>query len=117
MAKNSKEAKPFGLFGTTMIGLGSIISSGIFIIGGLAIDRATSSILVSLAIAAFLAVLSGICFTQLESFFAKDGGVFEYTRGTVSKAWIPSRLAMGFFAAVPRCWRGRQNCKFNGNPA
>jgi basic amino acid/polyamine antiporter, APA family len=84
----------FGLFDTLAISIGSMIAAGIFVLSGTAINFAGESALISISIAAALALLAGICLTELSSLVSKDGGIYEYTR-----AFNPS---LGFASGVLR---------------
>ncbi len=78
--RSNRTEKKFGLLDSVAIGTGSIVAVGVFIVGAMAINYAGESVLASILIAAVLAIISGICLTQLSSVVSKDGGIYEYTR-------------------------------------
>ncbi len=100
--------KKLGLFGTLMISIGSMITAGIAILSGVAVNTASTSIIVSIVIAVFLSFLGAVCYTQLSNFVGKDGGVYEYVKETFSVnagfiggwLWIFAMLALSAAAAT-----------------
>ncbi len=78
--RSNRPERKFGLLDTVAIGTGSIVAVGVFIVGAMAINYAGESVLASILIAAVLAILSGVCLTQLSSLASNDGGMYEYTR-------------------------------------
>ncbi|MGC8651655.1 MAG: APC family permease [Candidatus Micrarchaeia archaeon] len=78
-------------FDALMINLGAIIGAGIFVIIGLAAGDAGPSVVLSIAIAAIVSVLSGLSFSEIALHVAKEGGVYEYAKD----AFAPSA---GFLA-------------------
>ena len=60
------------------INLGAIIGAGIFVIIGISAAAAGPAILVSIPLAAMVAMLTGISFAQVARHVDKEGGVYEY---------------------------------------
>ncbi|MGC8514557.1 MAG: APC family permease [Thermoplasmata archaeon] len=60
------------------INLGAIIGAGIFVIIGISAAAAGPAILISIPLAAAVAILTGISFSQVARHVDKEGGVYEY---------------------------------------
>ena len=60
------------------INLGAIIGAGIFVIIGISAAAAGPAILISIPLAAVVAILTGISFSQVARHVDKEGGVYEY---------------------------------------
>ena len=60
------------------INLGAIIGAGIFVIIGISAAAAGPAILISIPLAAVVAIFTGISFSQVARHVDKEGGVYEY---------------------------------------
>jgi basic amino acid/polyamine antiporter, APA family len=80
-----------GVFGATMMGLGSIIGTGVFVSIGIAAGAAGPAVVLAIAIAAFVAVCNGLSSAQLAASHPVSGGTYEY-----GYRWLHSSL--GFTA-------------------
>ena len=67
-----------------IINLGAIIGAGIFVIMGLATGASGPAVVLSIIIAAFIALLTGLSFSEIARHVAKEGGVYEYSKETLS---------------------------------
>lgn len=67
-----------GVLGATMMGLGSILGTGIFVSIGIAADLAGPAVLVAVAIAALVAICNGLSSAQLAANHPVSGGSYEY---------------------------------------
>ncbi|MCL4411397.1 amino acid permease [Candidatus Marsarchaeota archaeon] len=76
-----------------MINLGAIIGAGIFVIVGIAAGMAGPLLPYSILVAAVIAVLTGLSFSEIASHVAKEGGAYEYAREELSPF-------MGFIAGI-----------------
>jgi basic amino acid/polyamine antiporter, APA family len=108
-----------GLWSTTAINVGAIIGGGIFVVTGIVAGYAGSALLISMAIAAVIALFTALSFTELSTWQPVEGSSYEYTRQLVSPfagflsgwMWIVSNtfggaaVSLGFayylHAAVP----------------
>jgi len=70
--------RELGVFGATMMGLGSIIGTGIFVSIGIAVGIAGPSVILAIAIAAALAVCNALSSAQLAANHPTSGGTYEY---------------------------------------
>ena len=60
------------------INLGAIIGAGIFVIIGISAAAAGPALLISIPLAALVAIFTGISFSQVAHHVDKEGGVYEY---------------------------------------
>ncbi len=67
-----------GIFGATMMGLGAIIGTGIFVSIGQAAGVAGSWVVVAIVVAAAVACLNGLSSAQLAAAHPVSGGTYEY---------------------------------------
>jgi len=104
MDRNSNRLKPtLGLFDATAIGVGAIIGSGIFVVTGIAAGVAGPGIVVSMAIAAVVSLLTALSFVQLTAWQPMEGGVYEFASKLFSRfagflagwMWIASYILIG----------------------
>jgi APA family basic amino acid/polyamine antiporter len=67
-----------GVFGATMMGLGSIIGTGVFVSIGIAAGAAGPAVVLSIAVAAVVAACNGLSSAQLAASHPVSGGTYEY---------------------------------------
>lgn len=67
-----------GIFGATMMGLGAIVGTGIFVSVGYAAGVAGDWIVVAIGVAAIVATLNGLNSAQLAAAHPVSGGTYEY---------------------------------------
>ena len=72
-----------GVAGAVLMGLGSIVGTGVFVSLGLAAELVGSAMLVALAIAAALACFNGLSSAQLAAAHPVSGGTYEYANRTI----------------------------------
>jgi APA family basic amino acid/polyamine antiporter len=70
--------RELGVFGATMLGLGSIVGTGIFVSIGLAAGVAGPAVILAIAIAAMVATANGLNSAQLAANHPVSGGTYEY---------------------------------------
>jgi APA family basic amino acid/polyamine antiporter len=114
------ELKPYlGLWSATAISVGAIIGGGIFVVTGIVAGLAGSALVVSMVIAAVIAVFTALGFAKLTAWKPLEGSIYEYACQLISPfsgfltgwMWIISNtfagaaVALGFAyylsAAVP----------------
>jgi APA family basic amino acid/polyamine antiporter len=66
------------------INLGAIIGAGIFVIIGISAGAAGPAVLISIPLAGLVAILTGISFSQVARHVDKEGGVYEYSKESLS---------------------------------
>ena len=67
-----------GVFGALMMGLGSILGTGIFVSIGIAAGAAGPAVLLAIAVAAVVATCNGLSSAQLAANHPVSGGTYEY---------------------------------------
>lgn len=67
-----------GVAGAAMLGLGSILGTGIFVSIGIAAGAAGPSVILAIAVAAVVAVCNGLSSAQLAANHPISGGTYEY---------------------------------------
>ena len=70
--------RELGIFGATLMGLGSIVGTGVFVSIGIAAEIAGPGVIVAVAIAALVAVCNGLNSAQLAANHPVSGGTYEY---------------------------------------
>lgn len=79
MAQSSPTLKrELGVFGATMMGMGSILGTGVFVSIGIASGIAGPSIILAIGLAALVAICNGLNSAQLATNHAVSGGTYEY---------------------------------------
>jgi APA family basic amino acid/polyamine antiporter len=79
--------RELGVLGATMMGLGSIVGTGIFVSIGIAAGVAGPSVIVAIAIAAFVATCNALSSAQLAASHPVSGGTYEYGYEYLSPAF------------------------------
>ncbi len=67
-----------GVFGATMLGLGSILGTGIFVSVGIAAEAAGPAVLLAIMVAAGVATCNGLSSAQLAAAHPVSGGTYAY---------------------------------------
>jgi len=67
-----------GLFGAIMMGLGSILGTGVFVSIGVAAGIAGPAVILAVALAALVAICNGLSSAQLAASHPVSGGTYEY---------------------------------------
>lgn len=70
--------RQLGVFGATMMGLGSIIGTGVFVSIAIATDVTGASIVLAVGLAAFVAIFNGLNSAQLAANHPVSGGTYAY---------------------------------------
>src|SRR5690606_8909573 len=71
-------ARVVGVPGAVLMGLGSIVGTGIFVSIGLAAGVAGPSVVIAVALAAVVATFNGLSSAQLAASHPVSGGTYEY---------------------------------------
>src|SRR5690606_14412860 len=80
-----------GVFGAMMMGLGSIVGTGVFVSIGIAAGVTGPSVVLAIAVAALVATFNGLSSAQLAADHPVSGGTYEY-----GYRWL--RPSLGFTA-------------------
>ncbi len=70
--------RELGVFGATLMGLGSIIGTGVFVSIAIATGIAGPSVILAVALGAVIATCNGLSSAQLAANHAVSGGTYEY---------------------------------------
>jgi basic amino acid/polyamine antiporter, APA family len=76
--------RSIGLWSAVAINVGAIIGGGIFVVTGIVAGYAGSALIVSMALAAVIALFTGLSFVRLTTWQPIEGGVYEYGRQLIS---------------------------------
>ena len=90
-------------FDLTLIGVGSVIGAGIFVMAGTAAaEHAGPAVMISFLIAALGCFLAGLCYAEFASMIPHAGSSYTYTYATMGRFMgLVHRLEHG--AGVWRC--------------
>jgi basic amino acid/polyamine antiporter, APA family len=77
-AATGKLKREVGLFGATMMGIGSMVGAGVFVSLGIAAGVAGPAVLLAIALAAIVATCNGLSSAQLAANMPVSGGTYEY---------------------------------------
>jgi APA family basic amino acid/polyamine antiporter len=77
-ASSNRLARELGLFGAVMMGLGSIVGTGVFVSIGIAAGIAGPAVVIAVAMGAVVATCNGLSSAQLAANHAVSGGTYEY---------------------------------------
>jgi amino acid permease-like protein len=130
-AGNTTLVPSLSLFDATAMSVGAIIGAGIFVVVGIAATQAGSALIVSIVIAALMALLSALSITELIRWLPTEGSSYEIARRLLSPAtgflagWMyiinntftGAAVAIGFahslrilIPAVPVAWSASLLC-------
>src|SRR5688572_13588002 len=70
--------RELGVFGATMMGLGSIVGTGVFVSIGIAAGIAGPAVVLAIAIAGVVATFNALNSAQLAASHPVSGGTYEY---------------------------------------
>jgi APA family basic amino acid/polyamine antiporter len=83
-SEQSKLRPTLGLFDATAISVGAIIGAGIFVVTGIAAGSAGSALVISMLMAATIAIFTALSFAELTVWQPKEGSVYEYAYQLIS---------------------------------
>ena len=78
MSVSPQLRRELGTFGAVMMGLGSIIGTGVFVSTGIASGIAGPAVVLAVILAAFVAIFNGLSSAQLAASHPVSGGTYEY---------------------------------------
>jgi APA family basic amino acid/polyamine antiporter len=107
--------RQLGAFQLTMLGIGAVIGTGIFVLTAEAGQKAGPAMMVSFVIAAVVCALAALAYAELASMVPVSGSAYTYTYGVLgeSLAWIVGWALVLEYAvaagAVSVGWSGYMN--------
>jgi basic amino acid/polyamine antiporter, APA family len=78
-------ARTLGLFSLTMLGIGSTVGTGIFVVMSEAVPKAGPAVIVSFIIAGITATLTALCYAELASTMPESGSAYSYSYATLGE--------------------------------
>jgi APA family basic amino acid/polyamine antiporter len=89
-AEKKSLTRTLGAFQLTMLGIGAIIGTGIFVLTAEAANKAGPAMMVSFVIAAVVCGLAALCYSELASMVPVSGSAYTYSYATFGEiiAWI-----------------------------
>jgi APA family basic amino acid/polyamine antiporter len=77
--------RSIGLFQLTMLGVGSTVGTGIFVVMSEAVPKAGPSVILSFIIAGITAALTALCYAELASTMPESGSAYSYAYATLGE--------------------------------
>jgi APA family basic amino acid/polyamine antiporter len=82
--------RSLGAFQLTMLGIGAIIGTGIFVLTAEAAQKAGPGMMISFVIAGFVCAVAALCYSELSSMVPVSGSAYTYTYAVMGEllAWM-----------------------------
>ncbi len=82
--------RSLGAFQLTMLGVGAVIGTGIFVLTSEAAQKAGPGMLISFIIAGFVCAVAALCYSELASMVPVSGSAYTYTYAVMGElmAWM-----------------------------
>ncbi|MDE2464820.1 MAG: amino acid permease [Alphaproteobacteria bacterium] len=89
-AEQKSLRRTLGAFQLTMLGIGAVIGTGIFVLTSEAAQKAGPGMMVSFVIAGFVCAVAALCYAELASMVPVAGSAYTYTYAVVGEvlAWM-----------------------------
>ncbi len=89
-AEKSSLHRSLGAFQLTMLGIGGVIGTGIFVLTSEAAQKAGPGMMLSFVIAAFVCGVAALCYSELASMVPVAGSAYTYTYAVMGEllAWM-----------------------------
>src|ERR1700753_1041616 len=89
-AKKKSLHRSLGPFQLTLLGIGAVIGTGIFVLTAEAAQKAGPGMLFSFIIAGFVCGVAALCYSELASMVPVAGSAYTYTYAVVGElfAWV-----------------------------
>jgi len=89
-AENKSLHRSLGAFQLTMLGIGAIIGTGIFVLTAAAAQKAGPGMMFSFMIAGFVCAVAALCYSELASMVPVSGSAYTYTYAVMGEllAWM-----------------------------
>ncbi|MGI8282387.1 amino acid permease [Bacillus mycoides] len=119
--KSKNLTKTLGLFDLIMLGIGSIIGTGVLVLTGLVAARdAGPAVIFSFVLAAIVCGLIALCYAEIASALPTSGSVYTYSYATIGEfvahlvGWTLLSIYIVATAAVASGWTGYFHNLING---
>jgi APA family basic amino acid/polyamine antiporter len=82
--------RSLGAFQLTMLGIGAVIGTGIFVLTSEAAQKAGPAMMISFIIAGFVCAVAALCYSELASMVPVSGSAYTYTYAVMGEllAWM-----------------------------
>jgi APA family basic amino acid/polyamine antiporter len=82
--------RSLGAFQLTMLGIGAVIGTGIFVLTAEAAQKAGPGMMISFVIAGFVCAVAALCYSELASMVPVSGSAYTYTYAVMGEllAWM-----------------------------
>ncbi len=82
--------RSLGAFQLTMLGIGAVIGTGIFVLTAVAAQKAGPGMMLSFCIAGFVCAVAALCYSELASMVPVAGSAYTYTYAVMGEmlAWM-----------------------------
>src|SRR5215217_7718525 len=82
--------RSLGAFQLTMLGIGAVIGTGIFVLTAEAAQKAGPAMMISFVIAGFVCAVAALCYSELASMVPVAGSAYTYTYAVMGElfAWM-----------------------------
>ena len=82
--------RSLGVFQLTLLGIGAVIGTGIFVLTAEAAQKAGPGMLASFVVAGFVCAVAALCYSELSSMVPVAGSAYTYTYAVVGEmmAWM-----------------------------
>jgi APA family basic amino acid/polyamine antiporter len=89
-AEKKSLERSLGAFQLTMLGIGAVIGTGIFVLTSEAAQRAGPGMMLSFIIAGFVCGVAALCYSELAAMVPVAGSAYTYTYAVVGEmlAWM-----------------------------
>ena len=85
-AEKKSLKRSLGAFQLTMMGIGAIIGTGIFVLTAEAAQKAGPGMMVSFIIAGFVCAVAALCYAELSSMVPVSGSAYTYSYAVLGEA-------------------------------
>src|SRR6201990_1272859 len=82
--------RSLGPFQLTMLGIGAVIGTGIFVLTAEAAQKAGPGMMLSFVIAGFVCAVAALCYAELASMVPVAGSAYTYTYAVVGELFARS---------------------------
>ncbi len=89
-AERKALTRTLGAFQLTMLGIGAIIGTGIFVLTAEAATKAGPAMMIAFVIAAFVCGVAALCYSEMASMVPVSGSAYTYSYATMGElvAWV-----------------------------
>jgi APA family basic amino acid/polyamine antiporter len=89
-AEKKSLKRSLGAFQLTMLGIGAVIGTGIFVLTAEAAQKAGPGMMISFVIAGFVCAMAALCYSELASMVPVAGSAYTYTYAVMGEilAWM-----------------------------